>query len=540
MAYCQETTCSSLFNSRCVFYEGVALPYTGINTNDSLQTALQDIEDVIASIISGGGSGGSSVWGDITGTITDQSDLITYLSTNYTPQSRILTINGTAFDLSANRSWNVGVVTSIGSGVGISIGGTSAVPIITNTLPDQTVILNSGVGISVTGTYPNFTITNTSPSLGGTVTSVTGTAARITSTGGNTPVIDISGSYIGQASITTVGTLIAGSTGAGFTINLTTSTKSGVLPIVNGGTGLSTIAARSIWVANTLNTVLALTPSAGQSIRINAGNTAWEAYTPGGGIAGSTGAVDNAILRADGAGGSTLQSSNIILSDAGDITWSASLAGALRTFTAQGSDIDIGFAFIPKGSGGFDITGIAEFIPASTTVSLVPNTTILGQGDITIITLDLLTIGGASATSGTAGDLYVIATGADGTAIKAGDLTLQAGASTVNGVNAGNIFIDSGTSSGTGLDGNIGFFAPVGSFGNGQKVLSIGNATANATSSPTNSIILHARNSSDGSANSTLALYLEQAVEAVGTFTASHKIKVWINNVEYWLNLDQV
>lgn len=39
------------------------------------------------------------------------------------------------------------------------------------------------------------------------VTSVTGTTNRITSTGGTTPVIDISTSYIGQSSITTVGTL---------------------------------------------------------------------------------------------------------------------------------------------------------------------------------------------------------------------------------------------------------------------------------------------------------------------------------------------
>lgn len=51
----------------------------------------------------------------------------------------------------------------------------------------------------------------------GGVTSVSGTANRITSTGGATPVIDISASYVGQTSITTVGTLTAGTIGAGFT-----------------------------------------------------------------------------------------------------------------------------------------------------------------------------------------------------------------------------------------------------------------------------------------------------------------------------------
>lgn len=44
----------------------------------------------------------------------------------------------------------------------------------------------------------------------GTVTSVSGTANRVTSTGGNTPVLDIDAAYVGQASITTVGTLATG------------------------------------------------------------------------------------------------------------------------------------------------------------------------------------------------------------------------------------------------------------------------------------------------------------------------------------------
>lgn len=52
---------------------------------------------------------------------------------------------------------------------------------------------------------------STAPATAGTVTSVSGTTNRITSTGGNTPVIDISGSYVGQSSITTLGAITAGS-----------------------------------------------------------------------------------------------------------------------------------------------------------------------------------------------------------------------------------------------------------------------------------------------------------------------------------------
>jgi hypothetical protein len=62
-----------------------------------------------------------------------------------------------------------------------------------------------------------------------------------------------------------------------------TLTWAGSLSAVRGGTGLTTIAARSILVANTLNTYTTLTPTALQSVRINAGGTAWETFTPAGG-----------------------------------------------------------------------------------------------------------------------------------------------------------------------------------------------------------------------------------------------------------------
>ncbi len=56
--------------------------------------------------------------------------------------------------------------------------------------------------------------------------------------------------------------------------------------VADGGTGLSTITALSIWLANSANTITEVTPGAGNSIRINAGGTAWEAFTPGAGGAG--------------------------------------------------------------------------------------------------------------------------------------------------------------------------------------------------------------------------------------------------------------
>jgi hypothetical protein len=59
-----------------------------------------------------------------------------------------------------------GSETKVQAGTSISVAGVGTVVspyVITNTAPDQTVVLTSGTGISATGTYPSFTITNTAP-----------------------------------------------------------------------------------------------------------------------------------------------------------------------------------------------------------------------------------------------------------------------------------------------------------------------------------------------------------------------------------------
>ena len=96
--------------------------------------------------------------------------------------------------------------------------------------PDNDVIINTtfptGAGQALVTT--SATTATWQSVAAGLVASVSGTANRITSSGGANPVIDISASYVGQSSITTLGTIVSG------VWNGTT------IAIANGGTGATT------------------------------------------------------------------------------------------------------------------------------------------------------------------------------------------------------------------------------------------------------------------------------------------------------------
>lgn len=76
-----------------------------------------------------------------------------------------------------------------------------------------------------------------------------------------------------------------------------------------------------------------------------------------GGVTG-TGSVDNAVLRADGTGGATLQSSPLIVSDDCQIELGTSSTGnVIRQISAVGSQANIIILIEAKGSGYIDLTG---------------------------------------------------------------------------------------------------------------------------------------------------------------------------------------
>lgn len=130
------------------------------------------------------------------------------------------TITGTSFVGSGASLTNV--VNSLAASTGISVSGSTGAVTVTNTAPDQTVVLTAGTGISTSGTYPNFTITNTAPSSGGTVTSVGGT--------GTVNGITLTGTVTSSGNLTLGGTLS----------NVSLATQvTGNLPVtnLNSGTG---------------------------------------------------------------------------------------------------------------------------------------------------------------------------------------------------------------------------------------------------------------------------------------------------------------
>ncbi len=139
-------------------------------------------------------------WGRITGvTLQTISSSGLALETNGTPngdQTLLNLVAGTNMTITDDGLGNItfdatggggsGTVTSVGvtasTGISASVTNPTTTPniTITNTAPDQTVVLNSGTGISTSGTYPSFTITNTLPDQ--TVSLTAGTGIGISGT----------------------------------------------------------------------------------------------------------------------------------------------------------------------------------------------------------------------------------------------------------------------------------------------------------------------------------------------------------------------
>jgi hypothetical protein len=117
------------------------------------------------------------------------------------------------------------------------------------------------------------------------------------------------------------------------------------------------VAARSLLGNNTnaeaaCQTISFAAASAGHVLTVQGdGTVAFAAVSAG--IGGSTGSTDNLVLRADGTGGATLQSSGWLIPDI--YTSSPNATVNHLSLQATGSSTNVSVSIVPKGSGAFSL-----------------------------------------------------------------------------------------------------------------------------------------------------------------------------------------
>lgn len=175
---------------------------------------------VLGQVLTSQGAGSLPIWTSITGgtvsSVSGTAGQITVVNGSTTPVVSIaITYAGqtsiTTLGTITTGVWN-------GSAVDVAHGGTGDISFAPYQIicggTTSTAALQTVAGVGTTGQVLTSQGAGALPIWsalpGGTVTSVSGTANRITSTGGTTPVIDIAATYVGQSSITTLGTIISG------------------------------------------------------------------------------------------------------------------------------------------------------------------------------------------------------------------------------------------------------------------------------------------------------------------------------------------
>lgn len=328
--------------------DGVTATFTELNYVDGVTSNIQTQLDAKQATITGSAS--------------------TVVSANLT-SNRAAIINGSGkFAASATTDTEIGYVSGVTSAIQGQINAKLGTSLAQNSIfvgngSNQAAAYAAGSNgqvLTISAGVPTWV----TPGVGGTVTSidVSGTGTGMSFTGG--PI-----TTTGTISLT--GTLDVDNGGTGFAsyaigdlLHATGATTLTKLASVSAGSFLrsagvttastwstvklpDTMSALGMWVANSANTVVNLTAAANQSVRVNSGGTAWEAYTPGG---ITNGAANNELMKSDG---TNAVPSGVFSTNAGDLTLGTGLATTLRTITSAGTGSDIYTEYVNKGIGEF-------------------------------------------------------------------------------------------------------------------------------------------------------------------------------------------
>lgn len=214
-----------------------------------------------------------------------------------------------------------GTVTSVDitPGTGISATGgpitTSGSITVTNTAPDQTVVLTQGGTTTITGTYPNFTISSADQYVG-TVTSVSGT--------GTVNGLTLTGTVTSSGSLTLGGTLSGIANSA---LTNSTITINGSAIALGGSVSVGTVTSVAALTLGTSGTDLSSTVATGTSTPIITLNVPTASATNRGALSPTDWSTFNGKQAAlvSGTNIKTINGSSILGS--GDLTVSGTVTG---------------------------------------------------------------------------------------------------------------------------------------------------------------------------------------------------------------------
>jgi hypothetical protein len=417
---------------------------------------------------------------------------------------KYLTTNGTDTSWATNP---LGTVTSVNltASTGISVSGgpitTSGSITVTNTAPDQTVVLNSGTGISTSGTYPNFTVTNTAPDQTVSIASGTGISAT-----GTYPAFTVTNTGVTSA-VAGTGISVSGSTGA-VTV---TNTAPDQTVVLNAGTGISTSGTYpNFTITNT-------SPSLG------------------GDVVGPASSTDNAIARFDTTTGKLLQNSVVTVGDTGAVSGVTTLSASTSVTTpiVQATNSaglalrnSAGTTQISMGGGGGDNVTIAvatNINGANAQIDISPTGTghvhikPTGTGSLEIAptnvgTIDNMTIGATTARNASVVDLSVT-----------GTLSFDAAQGTAGQVltSAGTGLTPTWTTPTTGTVTSVTGTAPVVSSGGNTPAISMAAATGSVNGYLTSTDWTTFNNKGSGTVTSVGGTGTVNGISLSGTVTSS-------------------